>query len=216
MEYKVVLLGDSGVGKSSLATIYHMIYNGIKNFEQVESTIGAAFFRWRIKTAVSPSEIILQVWDTAGQERYKALAPIYLRGCDAVLLVYDINSYRSMRNIDNTWLTILSTDINNSDGKMPLLYLIGNKIDTVSADYAISTSEDLLNKLRNMYPTMQKSILTSIRDQKTIEALFGEIAVDLAKKYPKSPLTDLESPRHLQIPASQQSKCCSGNSHGIV
>jgi len=82
-EVKVVLLGDTGVGKSSLAQRF--VTNSFKAFN--ESTIGASFLSNMI--VIDGKPVKLQIWDTAGQEKYHSLAPMYYRGAGAAILVYD-------------------------------------------------------------------------------------------------------------------------------
>lgn len=85
-EVKVVLLGDSGVGKSSL--VLRFVVNDFKPYS--EATIGASFFSKLVVTNNTPLKF--QIWDTAGQEKYHSLAPMYYRGAAAAILVYDITN----------------------------------------------------------------------------------------------------------------------------
>ncbi|KAJ6237154.1 ras-related protein rab-5c [Anaeramoeba flamelloides] len=85
IQRKMVLLGDSSVGKSSL------VFKFVKDqfFENQEPTIGASFLTKTIR--FSTYEVKLQIWDTAGQERYESLAPMYYRGASGAFIVYDIS-----------------------------------------------------------------------------------------------------------------------------
>lgn len=83
-EVKVVLLGDSGVGKSSI--VMRFVSNTYDKYN--ESTIGASFMSKMIM--VDGHSIKYQIWDTAGQEKYHSLAPMYYRGAAAAIVVYDI------------------------------------------------------------------------------------------------------------------------------
>jgi small GTP-binding protein len=82
--YKVSLIGRSGVGKSSFA--HRLVRDSF--VDNAEATIGASFLTKRIdlKSTDVPSEIALQIWDTAGQERYHSLVPMYTRGAHVILL----------------------------------------------------------------------------------------------------------------------------------
>lgn len=82
--FSVILIGDSGVGKSNLLTRF------ARNQFIVESkaTIGVEFATKTVKIKERP--IKAQIWDTAGQERYRSVSPLYYKGSDAVLVVYDI------------------------------------------------------------------------------------------------------------------------------
>ncbi|EMD42925.1 small GTPase Rab5, putative [Entamoeba histolytica KU27] len=85
-QFKIVLLGDSSVGKSSI--VLRVCKDEYKEFQ--ENTIGAAFLT---KTLIVDGETIkFEIWDTAGQERYHSLTPMYYRGSNAALVVYDITS----------------------------------------------------------------------------------------------------------------------------
>jgi small GTP-binding protein len=84
-------LGDSNVGKSSL--VLRFVKNQF-NADQV-TTVGAAFLQSPVPLDDSEDKIQFGIWDTAGSERYKALAPMYYRGAEAAIVVYDITSFES-------------------------------------------------------------------------------------------------------------------------
>eukprot|EP00908_Phaeocystis_cordata_P014500 Transcript_256.p1 GENE.Transcript_256~~Transcript_256.p1 ORF type:complete len:199 (-),score=69.28 Transcript_256:350-946(-) len=90
-ECKLVLLGDSNVGKSSL--VLRFVKNQF-NADQV-TTVGAAFLQCPVAQEDSDDKIQFGIWDTAGSERYKALAPMYYRGAEAAIVVYDVTSFES-------------------------------------------------------------------------------------------------------------------------
>lgn len=90
-ECKLVLLGDTNVGKSSL--VLRFVKNQF-NADQV-TTVGAAFLQSPVPLEDSEDKIQFGIWDTAGSERYKALAPMYYRGAEAAIVVYDITSFES-------------------------------------------------------------------------------------------------------------------------
>jgi len=127
--FKVVLIGDSGVGKSNLLIRF------TKNEFNLESktTIGVEF---ATRTLVAQDKIIkVQVWDTAGQERYRAITSAYYRGAVGALLVFDITKYGTFKNIEK-WLSELR------DHAEPhiVVMLVGNKSDLV-AHRAVSQQE---------------------------------------------------------------------------
>ena len=117
--FKIVLVGDSGVGKTNLLTRFS------KNEFNLESrtTIGVEFAT-RTITTESGDVIKAQIWDTAGQDRYRAIASSYYRGAMGALLVYDITKLKSFENIEK-WLQELR---DNGQPNMALM-LIGNKTD---------------------------------------------------------------------------------------
>jgi len=85
-QFKMVLLGESAVGKSSL--VLRFVKGQFHEYQ--ESTIGAAFLTQTV--SVDDTTVKLELWDTAGQERYHSLAPMYYRGAQAAIVVYDITN----------------------------------------------------------------------------------------------------------------------------
>jgi len=86
---KLVLLGDQGVGKSSIALRF------VKGQfpEHSEATVGAAFLTQVVQA--TGGSVKFDIWDTAGQERYHSLAPMYYRGAQAAVVVYDVNDAKT-------------------------------------------------------------------------------------------------------------------------
>jgi Ras-related protein Rab-5C len=93
-QIKLVLLGDSGTGKTS---IVHRYVNNKYNDEN-EATIGASFLS-KVIELPNDQSIKLQIWDTAGQEKYRSLASMYYKDASAAILVYDITSMKSFEGI---------------------------------------------------------------------------------------------------------------------
>ena len=131
--YKVVLLGDSGVGKTSIVCRY--IKNTFDN--QLLSTAGVCFFSKNIvlpeiKQSCKLDVIIfiliilnIQIWDTAGQERYKAITKIYYQKSDAIIFIYDITSIESFEALKKTYNEVKQTiDIAKIN-----IFIVGNKND---------------------------------------------------------------------------------------
>ena len=94
-QFKVVLLGESAVGKSSL--VLRFVKREFHEYQ--ESTIGAAFLTQTVQ--IDDTTVKFEIWDTAGQERYHSLAPMYYRGAQAALIVYDITSKDSFIKAQN-------------------------------------------------------------------------------------------------------------------
>ena len=132
--FKVVLMGDSGVGKTSIVNRYtkHKFENNLL------STSGICFFSKlldfpEIKESCKLDVIIiflimkikLQIWDTAGQERFKAITKIYYQKSDAIIFVYDITNLESFKSLKNLYNEVKqSIDLNKV-----LIFVIGNKND---------------------------------------------------------------------------------------
>ena len=116
--FKVLLIGNSGVGKSSL---FLRFVDDIWN-DTFVPTIGVDF---KIKTfEIDEKKIKMQIWDTAGQERFKNIIASYYRGAHGILLLYDVTDKDSFRNLSN-WLI----EIEKNGSKNVLKVLIGNKCD---------------------------------------------------------------------------------------
>ena len=116
--FKVLLLGNSNVGKSSL---FLRFVDDIWN-DTFVPTIGVDF---KIKTfEIDGKKVKMQIWDTAGQERFKNIISSYYRGAHGILVIYDVTDKESFKNITN-WLI----EIEKNAGKNILKVLIGNKSD---------------------------------------------------------------------------------------
>lgn len=117
--FKIVLLGDSGVGKSQLV-------NRFTNSEfnpDSKATIGVEFATRTVR--IDDKKLVkAQIWDTAGQERYRSLASSYYRGAVGALLCYDITDMSTFNNIP-LWLK----EVEDNAGKDCLIMLVGNKMD---------------------------------------------------------------------------------------
>jgi len=133
---KVIILGDSGVGKTSLMNRYH---SG-KFTGQYKATIGADFLSKEVSVDGSDRRATLQIWDTAGQERFQSLGVAFYRGADACLLVYDVTDPKSFDNL-NTWKSEFLRQVSGGaqdNSNFPFVVL-GNKMDRESERRVSST-----------------------------------------------------------------------------
>ena len=165
--FKILLLGDSSVGKSSLfLSFMDKSWN-----ETFVPTIGVDF---KIKTInVNNMNIKFQVWDTAGQERFRTIISSYYKGAHGILLVYDITLKESFESL-NDWLN----EIKKNTSKNIVKVLIGNKIDLndkriISFDEAKEFADN-----NNM-----KYIETSAKTATNVDQAFGLIGVELMKSF---------------------------------
>ncbi|XP_029428669.1 ras-related protein Rab-18-like isoform X5 [Rhinatrema bivittatum] len=116
---KLLLIGESGVGKSSL-----LLRFTDDHFDpQLGSTIGVDFKVKKLEVDGNP--VKLAIWDTAGQERFRTLTPSYYRGAQGVILVYDVTRKDTLQRL-MTWLSELETYSTKSN---LVKMLVGNKID---------------------------------------------------------------------------------------
>ncbi|KIY46324.1 ras-domain-containing protein [Fistulina hepatica ATCC 64428] len=117
--FKLVLLGESAVGKSSL--VLRFVKDQFDDYR--ESTIGAAFLTQTVPLDENTT-IKFEIWDTAGQERYKSLAPMYYRNANCAVVVYDITQTASLEKA-RTWIRELQRQADPSI----IIALCGNKTD---------------------------------------------------------------------------------------
>ncbi|KAK9766443.1 GTP-binding protein of the rab/ypt [Basidiobolus ranarum] len=129
-QFKLVLLGESAVGKSSL--VLRFVKDQFDDYR--ESTIGAAFLTQTISLDDNTT-VKFEIWDTAGQERYKSLAPMYYRNANCAVVVYDITQPASLDKA-KSWIKELQRQ---ADPNI-VIALAGNKSDLVSRR-AIPTEE---------------------------------------------------------------------------
>lgn len=133
--YKILLLGDASVGKTSFTKRY--CYNIFNPSERL--TIGVDF---HVKTIeLNEKRIKLQLWDVGGEERFRFLLPTYCLGANAAFLLYDITRPSTLDNISE-WITI----VKQKGGPIPIM-LVGSKLDLeksqrqVERDYGIQIAE---------------------------------------------------------------------------
>ena len=120
IKHKVVLLGETAVGKTSLLT--RLLNNRFTNL--TESTIGGAFSTKQIELD-NNNKIILNIWDTAGQERYRSLTSFFYRGASGCLCVFDITDRDSFKMIP-TWIKLFKE---GNEGHKYIIIIVGNKCD---------------------------------------------------------------------------------------
>jgi len=129
-QVKLVLLGESAVGKSSLV----MRFVNREYVENREPTIGAAFLTQ--KCSLEDRTIKFEIWDTAGQERFHSLAPMYYRNSQAAIVVYDITKAATLDKA-KSWVKELQRQANSDI----VIALVGNKLDLVGESTEDETAE---------------------------------------------------------------------------
>ncbi|KAG0140962.1 hypothetical protein CROQUDRAFT_68818 [Cronartium quercuum f. sp. fusiforme G11] len=161
--FKVVLIGDSGVGKSNLLSRFT---RNEFNMES-KSTIGVEFATRSI--VVDSKTIKAQIWDTAGQERYRAITSAYYRGAVGALLVYDISKLQSYTHVQR-WLKELR---DHADSNIVIM-LVGNKSDLRHLR-AVPTEEAKTFAAENNLSFIE----TSAMDASNVESAFQNILTDI-------------------------------------
>eukprot|EP00598_Pedospumella_elongata_P000636 CAMPEP_0184981372 /NCGR_PEP_ID=MMETSP1098-20130426/11120_1 /TAXON_ID=89044 /ORGANISM="Spumella elongata, Strain CCAP 955/1" /LENGTH=228 /DNA_ID=CAMNT_0027504929 /DNA_START=173 /DNA_END=859 /DNA_ORIENTATION=+ len=162
-KYKLVFLGDQGVGKTSIITRF--MYDSFdKNYQ---ATIGIDFLS---KTMYLEDRTVrLQLWDTAGQERFRSLIPSYIRDSSVAVVVYDITNRASFLNTSK-WIE----DVRNERGNDVIIILVGNKTDlSEKRQVSVEEGEDRSSKEGCMF------IESSAKAGFNIKALFRKLATAL-------------------------------------
>jgi Ras-related protein Rab-7A len=131
---KVIILGDSGVGKTSLMNQY--VHKRFSN--QYKATIGADFLTKEVN--IDDKLVTLQIWDTAGQERFQSLGVAFYRGADSCVLVFDITDNKTFENLES-WMDefLVHAAPRNAD-TFPFVVL-GNKADMAANRRQVSASK---------------------------------------------------------------------------
>lgn len=164
LSFKILLIGDSGVGKSSLLVSF--ISNSV---EDLSPTIGVDF---KIKLlTVGGKKLKLTIWDTAGQERFRTLTSSYYRGAQGIVLVYDVTRRETFTNLSDVWAKEVELYSTNQDC---VKMLVGNKVD--------KDSERVVSKEEGM--TLAKELGSlflecSARTRENVEQCFEELALKI-------------------------------------
>jgi small GTP-binding protein len=117
-EVKIVFLGESSVGKTSIISSFSQ--TGF--IPDMSSTVGASFSMQRV--ALDSCDVKLKIWDTAGQERFRSLTPMYYRDAQVAILVFSVDSTATFDSLDS-WVD----DLKQHAAKQPAIIIVGNKID---------------------------------------------------------------------------------------
>lgn len=168
LNYKVVFLGETSVGKSSIVSRF----TRDEFFEYKEPTIGAAFQTKSIHTD-NGFIVNMEFWDTAGQERYRALAPMYYRGAKAAFIVYDITNKETIQNA-KYWIR----EITNKGEPGCILVLLGNKLDILNRQIEYEEVSSFIENSNIMFAEV------SAKTGENIHNVMNDVAKELALKTP--------------------------------
>lgn len=161
--FKVVLIGDSGVGKSSLLRRF----SGRQFEHETKATIGVEFSIHNME--VDGKKIRTQVWDTAGQERYRAIANMYYRKATGVILVYDITNHTSFKSLSR-WLS----EARSNAEPEACASIVGNKSDLRHLRTVTRTEAEEFAKNNHV-----GFLETSAMDTSNVEYVFEAIITDM-------------------------------------
>eukprot|EP01156_Anaeramoeba_ignava_P022439 Anaeramoba_ignava/c20659_g1_i3.p1 GENE.c20659_g1_i3~~c20659_g1_i3.p1 ORF type:complete len:202 (+),score=58.54 c20659_g1_i3:42-647(+) len=193
--FKLLLIGDSGVGKSCLL----LRFADDTYTESYISTIGVDF---KIRTIELEGKTIkLQIWDTAGQERFRTITRTYYRGCHGIIIVYDVTDQESFNNV-KTWLHEIDRYASEHVNKL----LVGNKSDLVSKKVVdTDTAKSFADQLG--IPFLE----TSAKNSTNVEKAFITMAAEIKKRVGTTSTTT-STPKNVKVSGGQnvgkKGGCC--------
>jgi len=192
--FKLVLIGDSGVGKSCL-----LLRFADDNFtDSYISTIGVDF---RFRTITIDKKVVkLQIWDTAGQERFRTITSAYYRGADGIIMVYDVTSQESFDHVEE-WLSEVDRYANENTAKL----LIGNKADLIDEkQVSDEAAQKFADKLGIAF--LETSAKTAIN----VDAAFLTMAKELIKTRETQPKDGAKSGANVKVGAGDGATASGG------
>lgn len=162
--FKLLLIGDSGVGKSSILLSFTS-----DTFEELSPTIGVDF---KVKmTTVEGKRLKLAIWDTAGQERFRTLTSSYYRAAQGIIMVYDVTRRDTFTNLADIWAKEVDVYSTNPDC---IKMLVGNKVD--KADSRAVTKQEGIDFARQ-YGCL--FLECSARTRENVEKCFEELVLKI-------------------------------------
>ncbi|CAK58710.1 unnamed protein product (macronuclear) [Paramecium tetraurelia] len=170
--FKIVFLGSSSVGKTSIIKRFLKNEFAMKSM----STVGVACESKVI--TINNQQVKVQLWDTAGQERFRSLTKNYYRGCDAVVIVYDIQNMKSFEQV-NGWIA----DFEDKCERPAIKMLLGNKID-LSREVGIELGQLFARKQKLLFHEVSAKENINIENAiiKLIEILIQARQIDSGDK----------------------------------
>lgn len=195
--FKVLLIGDSSVGKSCLL----LRFADDSYADSYISTIGVDF---KIRTLeLDEKAVKLQIWDTAGQERFRTITSSYYRGAHGIIIVYDVTEMESFNNVKQ-WLSEIDRYANDSVCKL----LVGNKCDLVD-EKVVDTEKAKAFADELGIPFIE----TSAKDSINVEEAFVTMSAEIKKRMGSQPSADKSTSNTVKMKGQpihqQKSSCCS-------
>eukprot|EP01106_Pelomyxa_sp_JSP_P015292 TRINITY_DN519_c0_g2_i1.p1 TRINITY_DN519_c0_g2~~TRINITY_DN519_c0_g2_i1.p1 ORF type:complete len:209 (-),score=37.05 TRINITY_DN519_c0_g2_i1:56-682(-) len=190
--FKMVFLGDTTVGKTSIITRF--MYDTFD--ANYQATVGIDFLA---KTMYMDGRTLrLQLWDTAGQERFRSLIPSYIRDCSVAVVVYDITSRATFTSVDK-WVA----DVRAERSLDVVLVIVGNKTDLADKCRQVSIEEGELKAKEHQSIFLE----TSAKAGYNIKQLFRRIATALLPENPPASPPDVVPIQPIPQPVQQRGWC---------
>ena len=166
--YKVLLLGDSTVGKTCILLKYTD-----KIFQETHMMTIGLDYRLKTMTLQSGKEVKLQIWDTAGQDRFRSITKNYYKGSHGIILIYDVTSLKTFENV-KSWVSQIHEEISDK----VVIYLVGNKID-MDDERKVQTEEGQKLAEELGVPFVE----TSAKSGENIDNIFSDITERIDKEF---------------------------------
>ena len=192
--YKILLLGDSSVGKTCFLLRYCD-----KSFQDVHlSTIGLDY-RLKTITLKNNRTVKLQIWDTAGQDRFRAITKNYYKSANGVILIYDITNIQTYENVKN-WISQIKEEANSN----VIIYLVGNKIDLPKEKRVVKIEAG--QKIADEFSLSFKE--ASAKNGDNVNQIFEELVEQIDEKFYKLLAPKNEKMNKLNLRKKKHKKFC--------
>ena len=186
--YKVLLLGDSTVGKTCVLLKYTD-----KIFHETHMMTIGLDYRLKVMQLQSGKEVKLQIWDTAGQDRFRSITKNYYKGSHGIILIYDVTSLKTFENV-KSWVSQIHEEISDK----VVIYLVANKIDM---DDLRKVTKEEGKKLAEELDV--PFVETSAKTGENIDYIFSDISERIDKVF-----GNIQRVAHNKTYKAPGKKCC--------
>ncbi|MFX1345840.1 MAG: Rab family GTPase [Promethearchaeota archaeon] len=169
--YKICIVGDFGVGKS---TLLHHYLEG-RFISNVQSTIGSNFFVKHLKIPNVKNLVTLQIWDLAGQDHFKWVRQAFYKGAKGIVVVFDLSRKETFEHL-NSWMK----EVEDTIGIVPRI-LVGNKLDLINPIERIIPKQECLSYKEKIKASSYEE--TSAKLGTGVIQIFSRLARDMNKQY---------------------------------
>ena len=186
--YKVLLLGDSTVGKTCVLLKYTD-----KIFQDTHMMTIGLDYRLKTMKLQNGQDVKLQIWDTAGQDRFRSITKNYYKGSNGIILIYDVTSLKTFENV-KSWVSQIHEEISDK----VVIYLVGNKVD-MEEERKVTTEEGQKLAEELGVPFIE----TSAKSGLNIDEIFNDIVERIHKAF-----GNIKKPTKNITYQAPDKKCC--------